>query len=200
MNKRAQTRFPLHDLIADRWSPRGFDQRPIEPQVLGSLLEAARWAASCFNEQPWRFVVAPRSDSESFDRLLGCLGEGNQTWARNAGLLMLSVARSNFSRNDRPNRHAWHDVGLAVGNLSAQATALGLGVHQMAGFDRELAREQLGLPAGFEPVAMIAVGYPADPESLPPELAERERAPRSRRPLEEITFAGHWDKAWDPPA
>ena len=194
MKRRAESAYPLHDLIAERWSPYGFDPRPVEPEVLGSLLEAARWAPSCFNEQPWRFLVAPRADGEAFDRLADCLVEGN-AWAKEAPLLMLSVALTTFERNGKPNRHAQHDVGLAVENLVLQAAALGLVAHQMAGFDAQAARETLSLPENADPMAMIALGYPGDPAALPERLAERERGPRQRRPLEAIAFGARWGEA-----
>lgn len=190
MHKPAPAEHPIESLIAERWSPRAFSERAVSREHLASLLEAARWAPSCFNEQPWRFVVAERTDQVAFERLASCLAETNRVWAARAPLLLLSVARTNFTRNDRPNRHAWHDVGLAVGNLLVQATALGLVAHQMAGFDAERARAQLSIPAGFEPVAMIALGHPGDPERLSDELRERELAPRTRKPLAELAFGG----------
>lgn len=188
--------YPLHDLLRRRWSPRAFSDRGLEPEKLRSLLEAARWAPSSFNEQPWRFVLAPREDSEAFERLLGCLVEGNQKWARRARVLMLSVAKLRFDRTGKENRHAFHDVGLAVENLVIQATSLGLVVHQMAGFHLEKTRSELGIPEGFEPVAMIAIGYQGDPQSLPEGLRERESAPRVRQPLADLVFAGRWDRRW----
>jgi len=191
MHKPATVSFPVHDLIAERWSPRAFSSEPVSREQLGSLLEAARWAPSCFNEQPWSFLVATRDDEEGFERLAVCLVEGN-AWARSAPVLMLSVARTTFERNDRPNRHAFHDVGLAVGNLVLQAQAAGLATHQMAGFDREKARTTLAIPAPFEPVAMIAVGHRGDPATLPKPLAEREHAPRTRKPLASLVHGARW--------
>ena len=191
MKKTAETAFPVHDLIAERWSPRAFADRPVATELLGSLLEAARWAPSCFNAQPWRYLVARREDAEGFERLAACLVEGN-AWAREAPVLMLAVARTTFEHNGKPNRHAWHDVGLASQSLALQAQALGLATHQMAGFDADRARKLLGIPAGFEPVAMIAVGHPGEAGALPGPLAERERTPRGRRPLEELAFGPAW--------
>jgi len=191
MSKSAQVAFPVHELIAERWSPRAFSERTLDPQTIGSLLEAARWAPSCFNEQPWRFLVASKDDSAGFARMAAALMDGN-AWAKAAPLLILSVARTNFERNDVPNKHAWHDVGLAVENLVLQAQALGLATHQMAGFDATSARDALRIPDGYEPVAMIAVGYPGDANALPAPLAEREGAARQRRPLETIAFGAGW--------
>jgi nitroreductase len=122
------------------------------------------------------------------------LSERNQQWAYKAPVLMLSIAKTNFTRNNKPNRHAFHDVGLAMGNLIIQATASGLYVHQMAGFDREKARESLQIPDGYEPVAMAAIGYLGDPDDLPELFKSRENAPRTRKTLEEIVYVGKWDK------
>lgn len=189
--RRAETSVPLLPLLADRWSPVVFSSRPVEPKKLRAVLEAARWAMSSFNEQPWRYIVARQEDTEDFGRLASLLVEGN-AWARHAPVLMLSVARMNFSHNEKPNRHTLHDVGAASALLTVQAMALGLHVHQMAGFDAERARVLLELPAGFEPVAMMALGY-HDPEGdAPSAWRERESKPRQRRPLESLSFRGRW--------
>lgn len=195
MDKPADTDSPIHELLAGRWSPRAFDERPVEPGKLRSLFEAARWAPSSSNEQPWRFVVATKEDQAAYDRLLACLVEGNRKWAFRAPVLILSVACMNFEDEGKPNRHAFHDVGLATENLLLQATALGLAAHPMAGFDIEKARTDLKIPSGYEPVAMIAVGYSGELNVLPEYLQQRELKPRERKPLTEIAFAGQWDNA-----
>ena len=128
---------------------------------------------------------------ENFTRLADCLMDGN-AWAKNAAALVMTVARTTFERNDKPNRHAWHDVGLATMSLVVQAEALGLVSHQMAGFDPQAARTNLGIPEGFEPVAMIALGYPGAAAGLPEALREREAAPRARRELLTIVFGAGW--------
>ncbi|HEV8328670.1 MAG TPA: nitroreductase family protein [Nitrospiraceae bacterium] len=192
MEKPADTQYPIHDLLRQRWSPRAFDDRSIEPEKLLSLCEAARWAPSSNNEQPWRFIVANKDYETEWNRLLACLVEGNRKWAYRAPVLILSVASLNFEDDSTPNRHAFHDTGMAVENLVLQATALGLSAHQMAGFDVEKARADLKIPSGYEPVAMIAVGYPGDLASLPDRLRQRELQPRSRRPISEWTFSGQW--------
>jgi nitroreductase len=192
MGKPADTLYPIHDLLRQRWSPRAFDDRPIEPEKLRSLCEAARWAPSSNNEQPWRFIVADKDYETEWNRLFACLVEGNRKWAYRAPVLILSVASLNFEDDSTPNRHAFYDTGMAVENLVLQATALGLSAHQMAGFDVEKARADLKIPSGYEPVAMIAVGYPGDLASLPDRLRERELQPRSRRPISEWTFSGQW--------
>ncbi len=171
---------------------------PVPEEALRSLFEAARWAPSCFNEQPWRFLVARRTDPEAHEKLLSCLSEGNQRWAKQAPVLALSVARTTFTRNGKPNRHAFHDVGLAVAQLTLQATTTGLVVHQMAGFDPERARRLHAIPEGFEPVAVLAIGYPGEPDDLPEDLRERERAARSRRPQREFVFTGSWGAPLEP--
>jgi nitroreductase len=199
MDKPAETQFPLHDLLKRRWSPRAFSEQPVGPDMLLTLLEAARWAPSSSNEQPWRFVVATREEPADYDRLLACLLEGNRKWAYRAPVLILSVARMDFEEDGRPNRHAFHDVGLATENLLLQATALGLVAHPMAGFDIEKARADLKIPSGYEPVAMIAVGYPGELSVLPDYLQQRELKPRERKPLTEIAFSGQWGHSFPSP-
>ncbi len=192
MDKLAETQFPVHVLLRQRWSPRAFADRPVEREKLLSLLEAARWAPSSYNEQPWSFLVATKENPVEFERLLSCLVEFNQSWAKAAPVLMLSVAQLNFKRNDKPNRHAFHDVGLAAENLALQATALGLFAHQLAGFDLGKAREVFSIPVTHEPVAAIALGYPGDLATLSDELRQRELAPRERKSLGEFVFQGKW--------
>ncbi len=191
MEKPAPTQLPIHDLIRRRWSPRSFSPEPVPRDLLVTIFEAARWAPSCFNEQPWSFVVCTSEDPPSHERAAGVLSPGN-AWARSAPVLALSLARPFFSRNGKPNPHAWHDVGAAAENLFLEALHQGLAMHEMAGFDRAKAREAFSLPEGVEPVAMIAIGYPGDPDALPEPLRERELAPRSRKTLEEIVFAGRF--------
>jgi len=192
MEKPAETQYPIHDLLRRRWSPRAFSDRRVDPAIMRSLLEAARWAPSSYNEQPWSFIVATKDDPVEFGRLLSCLVEGNIQWAQHAPVLMVSVARLSFEDDGKPNRHAFHDVGLAVANLIVQATALGLVVHQMAGIFPDKIRELYGIPEGYEAVAGIALGYPGDPQSLPEGLRKRELAPRERKPMTEFVFSGRW--------
>ena len=191
MEKPAATDVPIHELLARRWSPRAFDERPVEADNIKRLFEAARWAPSSNNEQPWRFLVAAKEHKAEWDRLFHCLKEGNQKWAHRAPVLILTVAKLTFD-DDSPNRHAFHDVGLATENLLLQATALGLSAHPMAGFHIEKARTDFAIPAGFDPVAMIAVGYPGNAALLPDRLREREGQSRNREPLSEIVFARAW--------
>ena len=199
MEKPADTHIPIHDLLARRWSPRAFAERPVESDKLASLFEAARWAPSSSNEQPWRFVVATKDDQAAYDRLLACLLEGNRKWAFRAPVLLVSVARMQFEDDGKPNRHAFHDTGMALENLLLQAAALGLVAHPMAGFNIEQARADLKIPAGFEPVAMVAVGYPGEPALLPDYLQQREANPRERTPVSGFVYAGLWDAPLVPP-
>jgi len=194
VKKPAETSAPIHDLIRHRWSPRAFDARPVEPEKLRSLFEAARWAPSSYNAQPWYFIVGAKSDPENYNRILDTFVEFNQGWAKQAAVLALSVAKLTFD-DGKPNRHAFHDVGQAVASLNIQAEALGLSVHQMAGIDPEKARKLFNIPADYEAVAGIALGYAGDPASLGDEMRKRELAPRQRKPLDSFVFAGQWGKS-----
>ncbi|HKS81536.1 MAG TPA: nitroreductase family protein [Candidatus Acidoferrales bacterium] len=192
LTKPAETEAPIHDVLSHRWSPRAFDSRPVEPEKLRSLFEAARWAASSYNAQPWYFLVGTKDDPENFKRVLDCFVEFNQGWAKNAPVVALSVAGMAFQHNGQPNRHAFHDVGQAAANLALQATSLGLQIHQMGGILPDKAREIFGIPEGFEAVAGIALGYPGDPASLPEGMRQQEVAPRQRKELSSFVFSGKW--------
>ncbi len=192
MEKPAETQYPIEEILRRRWSPRAFSDRLVEPEKLQSLFEAARWAASSFNEQPWNFIVATKQNPEEHTRLLSCLVEGNQRWARAVPVLMVSVAKLNFDKTGKPNRHAFHDVGLAMGNVLVQATALGLFVHQMAGFSPEKVREIYGVPEDFEPVAAIAIGYGLVADELPEAFREFDLGARRRKPVNSFVFEAHW--------
>jgi nitroreductase len=192
MDKPANAEHPIHDLIRDRWSPRAFTNRPIPPADLCSLFEAARWSASAYNDQPWYFIIATRDEPTEHDKMLTCLVEANQAWAKQAPVLAIAVARTSFDHNQAPNRHAYYDTGQAVAALSYQATALGIRVHQMGGFKTEKVVESYGVPKDHEPVVAIAIGYPGRPSQLPDELWKTEMEDRRRRPIEETVFQGHW--------
>jgi nitroreductase len=198
--KVAPVTYPIDKVMARRWSPRAFDNRPVEREKIMTLLEAARWAPSCFNEQPWRFLVFDESNPESLERARACLVEGN-AWALKAPVLMISVARDNFSRGEKPNRTAQHDVGLATENLLLQAVEEGLAAHGMAGFHVERAREEFNIPDDFTVLAMIAIGYPytGSLDALDEKLRASELAPRQRKPIGEIAFAGAWDASYEQP-
>lgn len=184
----------LIDAVTKRWSPVAFSDRMVPEEMVQSLFEAARWAPSAFNEQPWRFIWATKEDPDSYNKLLNTLVPGNLEWAQHAPVLVLSLARSTFTYNSKPNPTALYDTGMAVGNLLAQATHLGLVVHQMSGFSKEDARKNLGIPDDYGPIAMMAIGYQGDPESLPEPLKDRERKPRIRKPIEEFVFKGNFWK------
>lgn len=190
--KRATADHPIHELIATRWSPYAFSDRPVAKDVVCSLFEAARWAPSSYNEQPWSYIVATCEEPEEFARLLGCLVEVNQEWARNAPVLALGVVRLTFARNGKPNRAAHHDLGLAAGNLVLEATSRGLFVHQMIGIEPDKARETYAIPDHSEALTGIAVGYLGEGDALAEKLRERDTAPRTRKPLGEFVFGGKW--------
>lgn len=194
-NKVASTSEPIHELLARRWSPRAFDpDQPVSKEALTSLFEAARWAPSCFNDQPWRYLVWDRfGDKAAWERAFGCLVEGNQAWVQYAAVLIAAIAGSEFARNGKPNRWGQYDSGAASENMCLQATALGLSIHQMGGFDAEKLRAEFQIPESFTPVAMIALGHPGDPNSLKESYREMELGPRERRPLGEHFYSDSWE-------
>ena len=192
LDKTAETQVPIHEVIRKRWSPRAFRDTPVEPRKLISLFEAARWAASASNEQPWAFLVATEQDPKNYEDMLGVLVDFNRGWANKAPVLILTLAHSRFEKDGRPNRHAFYDLGQAAAHLSLQATALGLTAHQMAGFDADAARKRFAVPQDWEAVSVIALGYPGDPDSLAENLRQREIARRERKPLETLVFSGTW--------
>jgi nitroreductase len=195
MAKRAVTDHPVHELIARRWSPYAFAPRPVADADLCALFEAARWAASSYNEQPWSYIVATENDAKEFERLLSCLVEANRQWARAAPVLALGVVALSFARNNEPNRAAVHDLGLAAGNLVLEATARGLVVHQMIGIDPDRARQLYKIPEGAEALTALAIGYPGTSTSLPEKLRVRDEAPRNRKPLRDFVFTGRWGRS-----
>ena len=194
--KRATTSADIHELITSRWSSRAFDSRPIEPAAWRQLFEAARWAPSSANEQPWRFVLIARENTAEFSAATGCLNAGNQRWAPAAAALVVTAVNRTLTKSGAPNRWAWHDMGQAIANFAFQATALGLVVHQMAGFDVDAVRAAVGMPTEFEPVTIVAVGYPGDPDLLAEPDRVRELEPRKRHPLNAFVFAGRWGRAF----
>ncbi|MDJ0973275.1 MAG: nitroreductase family protein [Planctomycetota bacterium] len=193
MDKPASVDHPILPLIQNRWSPVAFDPEPLSRETVLSLFEAARWAASCFNEQPWRYVVGAKGhDDGVWQGVLDTLVPANQAWAQHAPLLCLGVARQTFTRNDKPNRHAGYDVGQATTTLVLQAASMGLVAHQMAGFDPAAARERFAIPEGFEPMAVTAVGRPGSGEALDEKTRSRDEGPRGRRPLGELLVGEAW--------
>ncbi len=188
--KRAKTEHPVLPAIAARWSPYRYQPKPVEADKLKICFEAARWAASSYNEQPWIFFVAKRESTADFQKALGCLDPANQGWAAAAGVLILTAVRKSFSRNNTPNRVALHDLGIAAGQFSIQAAALGLQAHQMAGVNLSAVRQQYSIPEAYEPATAIALGY-ADLSPAPAndQMAPRDLAPRGRKAFSEFIFA-----------
>ena len=191
-DEKGNCEYPVHALLAERRSLLAFASTPVESETLASLMEAARWAPSSMNEQPWSFLVAPKANKPYFDRMLACLVEFNVQWAQHAPVLLLSTARLTFESTGELNRHAFHDVGQAIANLTFQAMVSGLVVHQIAGFDVEKARREFSIPQDHEPVAVAAIGYPGSSASLPEKLRKRDTSPRKRKPLTSLVFEGGW--------
>jgi nitroreductase len=186
--------YPLHRFILDRWSPRSFADRPLTEETILTLFEAARYAASCNNDQPWRFIYATKDRPDRYARLFECLKESNRAWVKTAPLLVLTVVKVNFD-SGKPNHWAKHDLGLAIGNLTLQAMSMGIYVHNMAGFDAERAAASFNLSGEYQPVTMIAIGHLGNPDQLPPPLKSREEAPQTRKPLVELIMNDKWTSA-----
>lgn len=192
VHKPAAVDHDIHPLIRNRWSPRGFDGSSIKDEVLLSILEAARWAPSSFNEQPWRFGIAKRDDQATFSAYFACLTPANQPWAHRAGVLLVGAAKRLRDRDGLENQYYQHDLGAALGYACLQASASGLAMHLLGGFDRAMIASACGLPEDFLPVTMAAIGLPDGGEQLPEHLRTRELAPRSRHPVTDISFNGTW--------
>lgn len=191
--KLADTKYPIESALRRRCSTLAFDDRFVEAEKLQQLFEAARWAPSSYNEQPWSFILTAKDESlTDYERLLSCLTGHNRDWAHRAPVLVLSVAKRHFAAGGKVNHHAIHDVGLATENLTIQATALGLFIHLIAGFDADEARKLFGIPDTHEPVCVIAIGYFGNLEGLPSDLQQRELVPRHRRLFKEFVFSGEW--------
>ena len=197
MKNPAPTEYPVHEFIRERWSPRAFSEKEIAPADLRSLFEAARWAPSSSNEQPWAFIVATRDDKENFTKALQPLVEFNANWAKHAYVLGFALSELAFAKNNAPNRNAQYDTGAAMAWLTVEATARGLFVHQMAGFDPETAREVFEIPAAWDAIAAFAIGHPGDPASLPQPYRDRESSPRKRKPIREFVMTGKWGHSAD---
>ena len=189
-NKSASTDYPILPVLSERWSPYGFADRLVAEADLRSLFEAARWAASSYNEQPWSYLLATKDNPPEFARLLSCLVEANQAWAKAAPVLVLGVVSLQFAKNSKNNRAAVHDLGLASANLVMEATSRHLSAHQMIGILPDRARELYQIPDHSEAWTAIAIGYAAEPGTLPDALKERDLAPRQRKPLSEFVFTG----------
>lgn len=199
MQKPAATDRLILDVIKQRWSPYLFADKPIDPDTLATLFEASRWAASSYNDQPWRFIVATRDDQDAFDTAVKCLVSANQTWAKRAGALVFTVINTISDQTGNTNRMAEYDMGQAAAHLALQATNMGLYVHQMGGIDRDAVRSTYDLPDDHKPMTGIAIGHGVDSlDDQPEELAKRDQGPRKRHPLGSLVFAGKFGQtpAW----
>ena len=197
LEKNAITSVPIHDLMHRRWSPRAYDaNRQVTRAQLAALLEATRWSPSCNGVEPWRYLIWDRArDPEGFEKAFDTLSDGNKLWVKNVPLLMLSIASSDPLPPDRPNRYTQHDTGMASMCLALQAVALGLIMHQMAGFNADKARAAFSIPADYTPMAMIAIGYQGETDVLDEETKKKELRERTRKPLGERFFEGGWGKS-----
>ncbi len=195
--KHADTDHPVEAILSQRWSPYCYADKDVSKADLLSIFEAARWAASAYNEQPWRYILACRSDPAAFQKLLSCLVEGNQGWAQHAPVLVVSVALLNFSHNGKQNMTALHDLGLAAGNICVESTARGLYVHQMSGILPERVRELYNVPAEAAPLTAFTLGYLGEGDNLPADVKMRDRSPRSRHPITSLVFGTAWSQAAD---
>ena len=194
MIKLADTDYPIHELFVKRWSPYQFANRSVTETDLLSLFEAARWAPSSYNEQPWRFIVARKEDTQEFQKLLSVLEEANQTWAQHASALVLTSAHLEFDRNGKHNKAAIHDLGAAVGYLSLEATARGLAVHQIIGIQPELAKTTFNVPDEYEVLTAFAIGYAAETVADNQKFADRDQTKRARKPFSEFVYRNAWQE------
>jgi nitroreductase len=192
VEKHADTVPGVHELIRARWSPRAFSSREVSNEDLKTIFEAGRWAASSYNEQPWRFLVARKSDGAAYDKILHLLAPFNQAWAKSAPVLFIMAAKRTFSHSGAPNLYGVHDAGQALAYVFLQATALGLHAHGMAGFDRDRARKELGIPDDYDLGAAVALGYLGSPDQLSEQHRQAELAKRQRKPLDEIVFGAEF--------
>lgn len=186
MKPQKQTAHNVHKLITKRWSPRSFLDKEIEQEKINSLFEAARWAASAMNEQPWKFIYATNKDQKKFKDILSCLAEGNKVWAKMAPLLIITFINNRYELNNTVNNWAIHDLGLAIGNLTVQATEMNLYIHNMAGFSSEKVKLLFNIPPNLEPITIIAAGYLGNPDDLPNDLKERELVQQTRKPFNDL--------------
>jgi len=182
----------IHELLEKRYSPKAFDDKSIEQEDLIKFLEAARWSPSSMNEQPWRFIVGVKNQDETHDKIYDTLADGNKLWAKNAPVLILTIASNFYQRNGEPNKHAGYDLGQAIANLTFQATALGLYVHQMGGFSAQKAKELFDIPEGFTPMTVVAIGHLGNSEDLPEKVRPADKSKRKRKEFEEIVFQDYF--------
>lgn len=198
IEKPADTSAPVHELILKRWSGVAYDpDKPVPKEALQAMAEAARWAPSCFGDQPWRVIFCSKSEDEAaWSKAFDCLVEGNQLWCRHAPVLAIICADTLFSTNDKPNGWGAYDTGAAAISLCLQGVALGLMTHQMAGFSPDKARENFEIPGRYQPMAMMTIGFQHEEQDIPEEFREREMKPRVRNPLDGHFFLSGWEKGW----
>jgi len=192
--KPADTARRVHELVAGRWSPYVFEARSVPAADLAALFEAARWAPSAYNEQPWRYIVATRHQPEAFARVLSCLVDANQAWAKHASALALGCHTTTFAKNGKPNAAAAHDLGASSVLLAIEAASRGLVVHQMIGILPDKARELFHVPKDVTVLTGLAIGYAGEPSKAPAEVASRDAARRPRNPASSFVFGDDWDK------
>jgi nitroreductase len=192
MSVSATAAFPINELIASRWSPFAFAGRSVSEDDLRALFEAARWSASAANEQPWSYIVATRDQPEEFARMLSCVEDVNQPWAKFAPVLVLGCTRLTFEHTGLPYATAEHDLGLASANLVFEATARGLGVHQMIHIHRDRAKELYEIPENVRPLTGLAIGYAGDESRIPQSYQQEDRVRRQRKPLDTFVFGRKW--------
>ncbi len=185
--KTAKTRYDIHPLLSQRWSPRSFTGQPVSNESLQRIFEAARWAPSSFNEQPWRFIAGIKGD-KTWDMIYNTLVTFNQQWAGTAPVLALAIGKKTSSKNNRPNSIFQYDVGQSVAYITFQAMHEGLYVHQMGGFDTVMAAKLFNIPEDYQVLTAFAIGYLGSPDNLDESLAEMEKAPRERSESEKIVF------------
>ena len=200
MDKKATTSVPIHDLIANRWSPRAFSDEMVSAETVAAIFEAARWAASAFNNQPWTFIVANKDNADAHQQMVDCLMPGNQSWAGSAPVLAFVVAKTIIDaagdKPARPSGTATYDCGLAVGQLTIEAARHDLHLHQMAGINRDKVIETFNIPADHHVICGLAIGHVGTLDSLANDsLRAREQAPRSRKPLSEIVVSS-WGESY----
>ncbi|HOI87495.1 MAG TPA: nitroreductase family protein [Lentimicrobium sp.] len=186
--KSASNDYPLLTHLKERWSPRAFDNRFIEPAKIRSIFEAARWAPSGFNAQPWYFITGLKGD-ETYDQIASSMVDFNKLWATQAPLLFVAIAKETGPKGE-PNPTALYDLGQSIAHLTIQAMEEGLYVHQMGGFDADEIRDNFDVPDGYKVVTLVAVGYLGKPDTLHPNLKPMEISPRERRKAKESVFSG----------
>ncbi|NOZ46686.1 MAG: nitroreductase [Chlorobi bacterium] len=184
----------INELIDKRYSPRAFSNKMVSKEQLSELFTAASYAASAFNEQPWRFIYATQEQPEKYNQLLNCLNDGNKIWAKKAPVLIVTIAKMRFSKNNKPNNYAIYDLGQAVATMAVQATQLGLYMHQMAGFSVEKAKNNLDIPGGYSVITMIALGNLGEKKDLPDNFQQSENQPRMRNAINEFVKNGTWEQ------